>query len=268
MGDGPVAHRRTGRPVHAGFFEADGRTYGVGMPIIARFTARVTNRAAFVHAVTVRVNGTPVDGAWDWEASPAPGWAMEAHYRTAQFWPAHSRITVDAPLKGVPAGPGKTFDDSLTLAIRIGAAHISTVYASATAPHMVVRSDGRVVRRLRASLGAAATPTYRGTKVVEEFDQVEDMEGTPVYWSVRITNSGEFIHAASWNGGNIGQRSTSHGCTNLNESDAQHFFDFAQIGDVAVYTNTGGPTMPSWDGYGDWNLSWSTWQAGGLLPTH
>ena len=48
-------------------------------------------------------------------------------------------------------------------------------------------------------------------------------------------------------------------------ADAQKFFGFAQVGDVTVYTHTGGPTMPSWDGYGDWNLSWSTWQAGGAV---
>jgi len=36
---------------------------------------------------------------------------------------------------------------------------------------------------------------------------------------------------------------------------------------VAEYTNTGGSTMPSWDGYGDWNLPWTTWQAGGEVPT-
>jgi lipoprotein-anchoring transpeptidase ErfK/SrfK len=104
-----------------------------------------------------------------------------------------------------------------------------------------------------------------------EKDRVQHMVGpgydVNVPWSVRITNSGEFIHAASWNGGNIGQRSTSHGCTNLREADAKSFFSFAQLGDVAVYTNTGGPTMPSWDGYGDWNLPWSTWQAGGELRT-
>jgi hypothetical protein len=23
--------------------------------------------------------------------------------------------------------------------------------------------------------------------------------------------------------------------------------------------------MPSWDGYGDWNVPWSVWQAGGVL---
>jgi lipoprotein-anchoring transpeptidase ErfK/SrfK len=138
-----------------------------------------------------------------------------------------------------------------------------------------VTSDGQQVFNFPVSLGKAGTPTFSGVKVVMAKNRVEHMvNNTPgnvydlqVPWSVRITNSGEFIHAASWNGGNIGQRSTSHGCTNLNEADAQHFFDFAQVGDVTIYTNTGGPTMPSWDGYGDWNLSWDTWRAGGLLPT-
>lgn len=40
----------------------------------------------------------------------------------------------------------------------------------------------------------------------------------PVQWSVRITESGEYVHAAPWNDG-IGQRSTSNGCTNLNTDD-------------------------------------------------
>ena len=82
---------------------------------------------------------------------------------------------------------------------------------------------------------------------------------------MRVTNSGEFIHSASWNGGNIGVRSTSHGCTNLTVADAEKYYNFARIGDVTTYANTGGATMPSWDGYGDWNLSWATWQGGGLL---
>jgi L,D-transpeptidase catalytic domain len=87
-----------------------------------------------------------------------------------------------------------------------------------------------------------------------------------VPWSVRVTNSGEFVHAASWNGGNIGVRSTSHGCTNLKVADAQWFYNFSMIGDVVTYTNTGtSNVMPSWDGFGDWNVPWSQWQAGNLL---
>ena len=83
--------------------------------------------------------------------------------------------------------------------------------------------------------------------------------------SVRLTNSGEFVHSASWNGGNIGVRSTSHGCTNLSVGEAQRYFVFARIGDGLTSTDPGGPTMPSWDGYGDWNVPWRTWQAGGAL---
>lgn len=88
-----------------------------------------------------------------------------------------------------------------------------------------------------------------------------------VPWSVRLTNSGEYAHAASWNTGNIGSRSTSHGYTNLNVDDAKWFYKFSRIGDVLTYTNTGGQKMPSWDGYGDWNVPWAAWQAGGIVPT-
>ena len=86
-----------------------------------------------------------------------------------------------------------------------------------------------------------------------------------VPWSVRLTNSGEYAHAASWNGGNIGARSTSNGCTNLNVKDAEWFYKFSQLGDVLTYANTGGKPMPSWDGYGDWNVTWSAWVAGGAV---
>ena len=88
-----------------------------------------------------------------------------------------------------------------------------------------------------------------------------------VAWSVRVTAGGEYVHAAPWNGHNIGARSTSDGCTNLNTPDAQWFYQFSHIGDVVVYTNTGGPAMKVDDGFGDWNVAWSTWQAGGAVET-
>jgi lipoprotein-anchoring transpeptidase ErfK/SrfK len=86
-----------------------------------------------------------------------------------------------------------------------------------------------------------------------------------VPWSIRVTNSGEYVHAASWNTGNIGSRSTSNGCTNLNVDDAKWFYGFSRIGDVVTYAHTGGSPMPSWDGYGDWNVDWSTWVRGGAV---
>jgi lipoprotein-anchoring transpeptidase ErfK/SrfK len=240
------------------------------MPIIAYLSAGITNARAFTAATQVTVNGSAVQGGWFFQKSALyAGYPLEAHYRLADYWPAHAAIHLDLPVKGVSAGTGLVFDNSLTLDMSTGAANISRIDGGTK--RMVVTSDGKQVFAFPVSLGKASTPTFGGVKVVMEKDRVQRMVGPgydlKVPWSVRVTNSGEFIHAASWNGGNIGQRSTSHGCTNLNEADAQRFFSFAQIGDVTIYANTGGPTMPSWDGYGDWNIAWSSWQAGGAVPT-
>lgn len=260
----------TGKPVHVRLYEKDGATYGVGMPIIAYLSAAITDAKAFTAATKVTVNGTEAQGSWYFEKSAIyAGYPLEAHYRLADYWPAHATIHLDLSAKGQSGGTGLVFDNSLTMDISTGPANISTV--DGKTEHMVVTSDGKQVFNFPVSLGKASTPTFSGVKVVMEKNAVERMVGTgydeQVPWSVRITNSGEFVHSASWNGGNIGQRSTSHGCTNLTEADAKAYFDFAQVGDPATYTNTGGPTMPTWDGYGDWNVAWTTWQAGGAVST-
>jgi lipoprotein-anchoring transpeptidase ErfK/SrfK len=260
------------KPVHVSLFQGDGQTYGIGMPLIAQFAKKVTDAHPFDKAVTVRVNGQPAKGAWFWVNSNS-GYAMEAHYRLQSYWPAHSKIEMNMPLKGVSAGPGLAFDDSLTLQLNIGAAHISSV--DGAGEHMTVTSDGKQVKQFPVSLGKASTPTYLGKKVVMEKKNPQVMVSAPgesnpyrlkVPWSVRVTNSGEFVHAAAWNTGNIGSRSTSHGCTNLTVGDAEWFYKFAKIGDVVTYANTGtSKTQPSWDGLGDWNVSWTDWSAGNLL---
>jgi lipoprotein-anchoring transpeptidase ErfK/SrfK len=271
-GAAPSASASTpsGKPVHVRLYEGDGSTWGVGMPIIAYLSVKITDAKAFAAATKVTVNGTPAQGAWYFEKSAIySGYPLEAHYRTQSYWPAHAKIRLDLPVKGQSAGTGLVYDNSLTLDMSTGAANISRI--DGHTEKMTVTSDGKKMFTYPVSLGKASTPTFSGVKVVMDRARVQRMTGPgydlKVPYSVRITNSGEFIHSASWNGGNIGQRSTSHGCTNLNVADAQHFYSFAHVGDVAVYTHTGGPTMPSWDGYGDWNLSWSTWQAGGVLRT-
>jgi lipoprotein-anchoring transpeptidase ErfK/SrfK len=260
----------SGRPVHVRLFQADGSTYGIGMPLIAYLSVAITDAKPFATASKVTVNGTAADGAWYFQKSAIyKDYPVEAHYRLREYWPAHAAIHLDLPLQGLSAGPDLVFDNSLTLDMSTGAANISMV--DGRTKRMTVTSDGKQVFKFPVSLGAAKTPTFQGVKVVMDKAKLQRMVGpgydVKVPWSVRITNSGEFIHSADWNGDNIGRRSTSHGCTNLNVGDAQKYFNFAQVGDVAVYTNTGGGTMPSWDGYGDWNLPWSTWQSGGLVAT-
>ena len=260
------------KPVHVSLFQGDGQTWGVGTAIIAQFSKKITDARPFNKAVTVKVNGAPAKGAWFWVNSNN-GYAMEAQYRLQHYWPAHSKVEMNMPLKGVSAGSGLAFDDSLTLSMNIGAAHISQV--NGANERMVVTSDGKQLKVLPVSLGKADTPTYLGTKVVMEKKNPQHMVSAPgeanpysleVPWSVRVTLDGEFVHSASWNGGNIGSRSTSHGCTNLNVADAEWFYKFSLLGDVVTYTNTQtSKVMPSWDGWGWWNVPWSLWVQGNLL---
>jgi lipoprotein-anchoring transpeptidase ErfK/SrfK len=257
--------------VHIRSLNNDGATYGVAMPIIIYFNKKITDATAFAKAATVKVNGASAKGAWYFETSPAPN-VYEAHYRPQHFWPANSAIAVDLPMKGLSAGANLAYDDSLTLNYQIGDDHETIVDGNSET--MTVTDNGVQKFKFPVSLGKAKTPSYIGTKVVMEKDAVQHMVGTPddpyslnVPWSVRLTNSGEFIHSAPWNTANIGRHSTSNGCTNLATANALAYFNFAQIGDPAIYSNTGGPVMPTWDGYGDWNVPWSAWQAGGLFNT-
>jgi lipoprotein-anchoring transpeptidase ErfK/SrfK len=269
--------------VHVTALQNDGATYGVGMPIVLYFRPAPTRAAAFEKAVTVTVNGRAARGSWFWEqptADEVRAHVVEAHYRLATYWPADSRVHVGIPIGGLSAGKGLVFSDRLTsLDFAIGDAHISTIDAGSLT--MRVTSNGRFVHRMRVSLGAAATPTFNGVKVVMQ--KGENVPGTdrlrpdgtvlmsgptytdhPVPWSVRVTESGEYVHAAPWNHG-IGESSTSNGCTNLRTADAAWFYSFARVGDVLRYDHTDGTTMPSWDGLGDWNISWPQWTRGGLL---
>jgi lipoprotein-anchoring transpeptidase ErfK/SrfK len=272
--------------VHVSAMQNDGGTYGVGLPVVLFFSPVPTDSAAFTKAVHVTVDGRPAAGAWYWEqptADEVNAHIVEAHFRMEHYWPGDSHIHVSIPIGGLSAGKGLVYSHKLTsLDFRIGDSHIS--YVNGRTLQMRVTSNGKIVHRMQVSLGKATTPTFHGIKVVMQ--KGEDLPGTntlrpagtvmmngpgysndPVQWSVRITRSGEYVHSAPWNG-QIGARSTSNGCTNLRPADGQWFYKFAQVGDVVKYTETDGGLMPSWDGFGDWNVPWQQWQAGGALLTH
>ncbi|HVU90719.1 MAG TPA: L,D-transpeptidase [Jatrophihabitans sp.] len=273
------------RTVHVTSLISDGSTYGVGMPIVLFFTPAPTDSSAFTKAVKVTVNGQPADGAWFWSqptADEVKSHTVEAHFRTRGYWPANAKIHVDTPIGGLSAGKGLVYSGKLTsVDFNTGAKHISVI--NGAGEKMRVYSNNKLVKTINVSLGKAKTPTFTGVKVVMQ--KGENQPGSsklrpngavrmrgPGYdeivdWSVRITRSGEYVHAAPWNS-QIGQQSTSNGCTNLSVSDAKWYYGFANIGDVLTYANTGGQVMPSWDGFGDWNVPWTQWEQGGLLKNH
>jgi lipoprotein-anchoring transpeptidase ErfK/SrfK len=270
----PAGPRRgSGTPVHVSLYEGDGRTYGVAMPLIAYFSAPVTDASVFDRVTSVTVNGKPAVGAWYFEHSSQSSQAMEAHFRLRSYWPAHATIRLSLPVAGLWARARRVFDDNLSLMVHTGAAQIVKIDGKPGVDTMWAYSDGRLVRRLKVSLGAAQTPTFLGTAVAISKNNPQLMQSTPgeayysieVPWSVRVTYDGEFLHDAYWNN-QLGQVNLSHGCTNLSPADAQWYYGWSRVGDPVTWVNTGtSKVLPVEDGYGDWNVSWPAYRAGGLL---
>jgi lipoprotein-anchoring transpeptidase ErfK/SrfK len=270
----PSTSAKPATPVHVSTALADGQQVGIGMPIIAFLSRPIKDARAFAKATTVTVNGSKVNGAWYFETkADDPGHPIEADYRMSSYWPGHARIHLNLPVKGVSAGPGLAFDDSLTLDFSTGPANVLTVD---DATHKVtVQSDGKDWGTFPTSLGASRTPTKRGVKVIMEKVPTTCMHDTDntyyecgIKYDQRLTYSGEYLHSAPWNVYNIEHGvDSSNGCSNLLPDDAIKLYNFLEVGDVVQYPNAPGPMMTMGDGYGDWNLSWPQWQTGGMYRT-
>ena len=263
--------------MHIKTLNSDGVTYGVGMPVIAYFSAKLTNAKALQAATTTTVNGKTINGAWFFEYSSAnKGYPVEGHFRPQTYWPAHAKIHIGIAAKGRSAGAGLAFDNSLTLDFATGARNITTVNA---ATHKVtVQSDGKLIGTFPTSLGdplgrGGNKRTRSGIKVIMEKGRDISMRGPGYFdphikFTQRLTYDGEYLHSAPWNVANINKGvDTSNGCTNLLPADAEKLYGVLEVGDVVSYPNANGPKMQLGEGYGDWNLTWSTWQTGGLVST-
>ena len=260
------------KPVHVSLKFGDGQVLGVGIPIIAFLSRPISDARAFAAATKVTVNGRRVNGGWFFERKYGDsGHPIEADYRLQTYWPAHSQIHLSLPVKGLSAGSGLVFDNSLTLDFATGVSRIVTVD---DATHkLTVVADGKVWGTFPVSLGAPNTRTRRGVKVIMEKGNSICMSGPGyhecgVRYTQRLTYDGEYLHAAPWNTANIARGvDSSNGCTNLTMGDAKQLYDFLDVGDVVRYPNANGRLMQIGDGYGDWNVPWSQWQLGGLYRT-
>ncbi|MBX6386406.1 MAG: L,D-transpeptidase family protein [Microbispora sp.] len=249
-----------------------GETVGVGMPIMVRFNLPVQDKAAVEQALEVDAE-KPVEGAWRWIDD------KYVIYRPAKFWPAHQKVKFTAHLTGVKAGPDTYGVEDHTTTIKIGAAWISTVN---TKTHMmVVRRDGKVVQTMKISAGKATTREYTTTSgihlTMERGDPVTMIspgkkKGDPGYYkevvhhAVRISNSGEYVHAAPWSVASQGRANVSHGCINASPAQAKWFYDNFHRGDVVKIVGT--DRILEWNnGWGFWQLPFSKWKQGSALES-
>ncbi len=248
----------------------DGALVGVGMPLMVKFTQKVTNRAAVERALSVTMS-KPVEGAWRWFSS------KEIHFRPKTFWPAGEHVSVTFRLAGVDAGAGVWGDHDRTFGFDVTpSALVSTV--DITAHTMTVTKDGKVQRVIPVTTGKEGYLTRGGTKVIITKERTRLMDSTTVdippdspdayhltvEYALRLTWSGEFVHAAPWSVAHQGHENVSHGCTGMSTANATWFYSISHIGDVVRYTHSTRQLEPG-NGYTDWNVSWASWTAGSAL---
>ncbi|MFE5035216.1 L,D-transpeptidase [Streptomyces sp. NPDC056683] len=248
--------------------------YGVGQPVTAQLDHPIKDKAqrAIVERA-LRVDSVPaVEGSWYWVSD------KELHYRPKDYWPAHATIQVHSNLDGIrisdrlwggPAAPLKLTTGDKLLAVTDAAAHQMTVY-----------KDDKEINQIPVTTGKPGFETRNGVKVVLEKEYFVRMRGTtvgiaegtsdsydlPVYYATRVTWSGEYVHAAPWSVGSQGYANVSHGCTGMNTSNAEWFFDTIHPGDLVKVVNSNGKTMENFgNGFGDWNITWQNWRKGSAL---
>ncbi|MGK5173473.1 Ig-like domain-containing protein [Geodermatophilus sp. CPCC 205761] len=246
----------------------DGQTVGVGMPIRVWFDDPVADKAA-VESHLLVTSTTPTDGVWNWFSD------TEVHFRPSQYWPENTDVTLEANLYGVALGEGVWGEKDRAVSFRVGERHVSV--ADAATHTMEVYDGDQLVQTFPMSAGSPDNPSYNGAHVVTEMNRdrvmdsstygvpVDSPEGyrTPVEYAVRLSDSGEFVHAAPWSVAQQGRENVSHGCINVSTDNARWFYEFTQPGDVVEIRNSSAGTLRS-DIY-DWTIPWEEWQAGSAL---
>jgi lipoprotein-anchoring transpeptidase ErfK/SrfK len=247
----------------------DGWKVGVGMPVIVQFDAEVQDRAAVEQRLLV-TSSPKAEGSWRWLSD------NEAQWRPRSYWTPGTRVTVEADLSGIEVAPDVWGVRAEPVNFTVGSAMVSTVDI---AKHtMTVTRDGKVLRTIPITTGKQGFATRNGTKVIISRESSHQMDaattgiepGDPEYYNLnvkyamRLTWTGEFIHAAPWSVGSQGRANVSHGCTGMSTANAKWLMDNSKVGDVVHYVN-GSRALEQDNGWTAWNTSFEEWAEGSAL---
>jgi lipoprotein-anchoring transpeptidase ErfK/SrfK len=250
-----------------------GATYGVGMIVKVHFDESV-NRAKAQR--TLHVTTTPsVVGGWYWDDD------QNAYWRPKNYYTPGTTVTVTAKVYGVDVGSGLYGQDDRSVSFKIGEKRVSI--ADASTHHVKVYFSDRLVRSMPTSMGRGGTVqgrhgtiylwTMPGTYTVLGHENPATMSsdsyGLPansplgyapekVPFATKISTDGIYLHELDTTLWAQGNSNVSHGCLNLNYTNAKWYFDNSRVGDVVKVINSGGPHIQFWQG-GQWDVPWSQW---------
>lgn len=242
-----------------------GSNVGVAMPVILTFDVAVKNRKEVEQHLSV-TSSPKQEGTWSWFSD------KEVHFRPKNYWKPGTKVSVAADLNGLDAGNGVYGQNSTSTSFTIGRSVITKINLDTHKAKVYI--DGDLERTIPISGGKSGWQTRSGTKVIMEklpvtrmtnemigADEAYDLQ---VKYAMRITWSGEFLHAAPWNAANLGVANASHGCVGMSTANAAWLFNKVTIGDPVVTTGSN-RGLEKGNGYTDWDVSWSSYKKGSAL---
>ncbi|MEO7196817.1 MAG: Ig-like domain-containing protein [Pseudonocardiaceae bacterium] len=241
---------------------ADNATYGIAMPIALTFSYPVRDKAAVQNALSVHLS-VPTEGSWAWLDDTT------VHWRPKNYFAPNTRVTVAAKLFGLDMGGGAFGRQDITSTFTIGRSYV--LRGDTRTHRLLAYVNGVQVADYPASYGLDSDPgrvTHNGIHVVMSRYPVFYMSNPKYHykdvkarWAVRISDNGEFLHAAPWSVAQQGITNVSHGCVNLSPRNAQAVFDAVVPGDPVEIVGSS-RELGSRDGdYYDWTIPWATWTA-------
>ncbi|MFJ3901761.1 Ig-like domain-containing protein [Streptomyces sp. NPDC090025] len=249
-------------------------TVGIGQPLSIVFDHPVKNKAAVERQLKVTTSNH-TEGSWgwmqDWSGKDRVDW------RPKEYWKSGTKVTLTANLNGVDSGAaGGWFVRDYVTNFTVGKNQIVKVDLDNHRLKLV--RDGQVVKDVGMSAGTPGgeKASWRGRTVLmakegtinmrSETVGLGDAYDKMVDYSMRLTWSGMYAHAAPWNASYFGNANKSSGCIGMSDANAKWVYDQVQIGDPFEVTGDDAKgTQAVNNGYGEWNLSWDAWKAKSAL---
>jgi lipoprotein-anchoring transpeptidase ErfK/SrfK len=247
-----------------------GSVVGIGMPVVLTFDVPIRDRAAFEK--NLHVESTPAQqGTWSWLSD------TEVRYRPKSWWKPGTKIKAWADINGLAAGNGVYGQRAVSTSFTVSKKTLLTRINLKT--HQArVYINGKLARRIPISAGKPGWATRSGVKLIMERRPLVRMTGESiginegssedfdlrVRYAMRITASGEYIHAAPWNSGIFGERNGSHGCVGMSTSNAIWLYNRVRAGDPVITTGSS-KGIEKGNGWADWDVSYAEFAKGSAL---
>ncbi|MFD8686076.1 Ig-like domain-containing protein [Streptomyces sp. NPDC059651] len=249
-------------------------TVGIAQPLSIVFDHPVKNKAAVEKALKVSTSNN-TEGSWGWLQDYSGRDRVD--WRPKEYWKSGTRITLDADLNGVDSGSsGGWFVRDYATTFTVGSSQVIKV--DLDRHRLALKRDGRTVMDVPVSGGTPGGDkrSWRGTAVLmakegtinmnSETVGLGDAYDKMVDFSMRLTWSGMYAHAAPWNAAYFGVANHSSGCVGMSDANAAALYRQARVGDPFEITGADAKgTVAEGNGYGAWNVSWADWQTRSAL---